>query len=62
VIGALRYLFLLNPLVFMSEALRYAVTPEVRHMPLPLLFTGLVAFTLALTLLGARQFDRRTIL
>jgi ABC-2 type transport system permease protein len=62
VVGSLRFLFLLNPLVFMSEALRFAVTPEVPPMPLPLLFTGLVAFTLGLTLLGARQFERRTIL
>jgi ABC-2 type transport system permease protein len=62
VVGSLRFLFLLNPLVFMSEALRFAVTPEVPPMPLPLLFAGLVAFTLGLTLLGARQFERRTIL
>jgi ABC-2 type transport system permease protein len=62
VIGPLRYLFLANPLVFMSEALRFAVTPEVPAMPLPLLLTGLVAFTAGLGLLGARQFERRTIL
>jgi ABC-2 type transport system permease protein len=62
VLGALQYVFLLNPLVFMSEAMRYAVTPDVGHMPLPLLLAGLVAFTLGLTWLGSRSFERRTIL
>ncbi len=36
-LGPFQYLFLLNPLVFMSEAMRMAVTPEVPHMPVPLL-------------------------
>ncbi len=61
-IGPLRYLFLINPLVFVSEALRLAVTPEIPHMPLPLLFGGLFAFTALLAVLGARSFERRTIL
>jgi ABC-2 type transport system permease protein len=61
-IGPLRYLFLINPLVFISEALRLAVTPEIPHMPLPLLLGGLVAFTALLVVLGARSFERRTIL
>ena len=62
VLGALQYVFLLNPLVFMSEAMRFAVTPEVEHMPLGLLIPGLLAFTALLTALGARAFERRTIL
>ncbi|HVQ29460.1 MAG TPA: ABC transporter permease, partial [Vicinamibacteria bacterium] len=37
VLGAFQYVFLLNPLVFMSEAMRFAVTPNVPHMSLPLL-------------------------
>jgi ABC-2 type transport system permease protein len=61
-IGPIRYLFLINPLVFVSEGLRLAVTPEIPHMPLPLLLGGLVGFTVALTWLGARSFERRTIL
>jgi ABC-2 type transport system permease protein len=62
VLGPLQYLFLLNPLVFMSESLRFAVTPEVPHMPLGLLAAGLIGFTVALTVDGARSFERRTIL
>jgi ABC-2 type transport system permease protein len=60
--GALRYVLLINPLVFISEALRLAVTPEIPHMSLPLLFGGLLAFTVVLVVTGARSFERRTIL
>ena len=61
-LGPVRYLFLLNPLVFMSESMRYAVTPDVPHMPIPLLLTGLFAYLGFFVWLGARSFERRTIL
>jgi ABC-2 type transport system permease protein len=61
VIGILQYVFLLNPLVFMSEAMRIAVTPEAVHMPLRILLPGLIGFTALLTFMGARAFERRTI-
>lgn len=62
VLGPVQYVFLLNPLVFMSEALRMAVTPEVPHMPAAALVTGLLVFMALFTLAGARSFARRTIL
>lgn len=62
VIGPLRYLFLLNPLVFMSEAMRLAVTPEIPHMPVWAILAGLLGFTALLSATGARAFERRTIL
>ena len=61
-LGAVRYLFLLNPLTFMSEAMRLAVTPDVPHMPLPLLLGGLLGFGVLFTFLGMRAFEKRTIL
>jgi ABC-2 type transport system permease protein len=61
-LGPVQYVFLLNPLVFMSEAMRLSVTPDVAHMPIPLLVAGLVGFGLAFLLSGARTFERRTIL
>jgi ABC-2 type transport system permease protein len=61
VMGPLQYVFLLNPLVFMSEAMRLAVTPDVAHMPAPLLLGGLVFFTMLFLLAGARSFESRTI-
>jgi ABC-2 type transport system permease protein len=61
-IGPVRYLFLLNPLTFVSEAMRLAVTPEAPHMPVPLLLAGLLGYLALFTHLGARSFEKRTIL
>jgi ABC-2 type transport system permease protein len=61
-IGPFQYLFLLNPLTFASEAMRLGVTPGVAHMPLPLLLGGLLAWLALFALLGARSFQKRTIL
>jgi ABC-2 type transport system permease protein len=61
-IGPAQHLFLLNPLVFISESMRLAVTPEIPHMPEPLLLGGLVFWTALLFFGGARAFERRVIL
>jgi ABC-2 type transport system permease protein len=61
-LGILRYVLLVNPLVFISEALRWTITPEVEPMPLPLLFAGLFGFLVLLTWAGSRAFRKRTIL
>jgi ABC-2 type transport system permease protein len=60
-LGPVRYLFLVNPLTFMSEAMRLAVTPSVPHMALALLLGGLLGFLGLFTILGARSFERRVI-
>ena len=62
VLGPIQYVFLVNPLVFMSESIRLAVTPDVPHMPVALLLAGLLGFLVLFTRLGARAFARRTIL
>jgi ABC-2 type transport system permease protein len=62
VLGPVQYAFLLNPLVFMSEAMRLSVTPKVPHMPVPLMLAGLAVFTGLFLWAGARAFERRTIL
>ena len=49
-IGPFQYLFLLNPLTFVSEAMRLAVTPAAPHMPLPLLLGGLAGLARAVHL------------
>ena len=61
-IGSVRFLFLLNPLTFVSEAMRLAVTPEAQHMPTSLLLAGLLGWLLVFTLLGTRSFEKRAIL
>jgi ABC-2 type transport system permease protein len=62
VIGWARFAFFLNPLVFVSEAMRMAVTPESPHMPGALLMPGLFGWLALLAGLGVRQFRHRTIL
>lgn len=62
VIGPLRWIFLINPLVFMSEAMRFVVTPETPHMPLGLLMAGLLGYISVLGWTGAQAFRRRVIL
>jgi len=61
-IGPVRFLFLLNPLTFVSEAMRLAVTPEAPHMPTPLLLAGLFGWLVTFTFLGTRAFEKRAIL
>ncbi len=60
-IGSFRYAFLLNPLTFVSEGMRIAVTPAAAHMGLPLLLSGLFGYLALFTLFGARSFEKRTI-
>jgi ABC-2 type transport system permease protein len=61
VLGPVQYVFLLNPLVFMSEAMRLSVTPDVAHMPVPLLVAGLFAFFGFFLYTGSRGFRQRTV-
>src|SRR5271156_3315211 len=52
---------LINPIVYMSEGLRAALTPALPHMPPLLILTMLVFFLVLLTWLGIRGFLRRVI-
>ncbi len=57
----LQGLVLVNPLVYMSEGLRAALTPALPHMPMPLFLGALVAAISLLAAVGVRGFRRRTI-
>jgi ABC-2 type transport system permease protein len=52
---------LINPIVYMSEGLRAALTPKLDHMSQLLILTMLVFFLVLLTWLGIRGFLRRVI-
>ena len=52
---------LFNPIVYMSEGLRAAVTPGVAHMPWWAILIALVFFTSALGRLGLRGFLKRVV-
>jgi ABC-2 type transport system permease protein len=52
---------LFNPIVYMSEGLRAALTPNLQHMPQGIVVAMLAGFLVLLTLLGIRGFLRRVI-
>lgn len=52
---------LINPLVYMSEGLRAALTPGLPHMPAALYLSALIAAVAALSAVGIIAFRRRTI-
>ena len=57
----LQHAVLINPIVYMSEGLRAAVTPALPHMD-PVLIVGMLVFFLVLlTLTGVKGFLRRVI-
>jgi ABC-2 type transport system permease protein len=56
----LQTLVMVNPLVYMSEGLRAALTPDLPHMS-PAVFLGALALATAiLGAVGVRAFVRRT--
>ena len=63
-LSSLRWLqlgVLVNPIVYMSEGLRFALTPALPHMHPLLILAMLVFFLCLLTWLGIRGFLRRVI-
>jgi ABC-2 type transport system permease protein len=59
VVPAMQYLVLINPLVYVSEGMRAALTPTMPHMNVPVMLAALVAITVLFLLLGLRAFDKR---
>lgn len=57
----LKVLVLVNPLVYMSEAFRAALTPQIPHMPVGLIYLALVSFGGALSWWGIDGFKRRVL-
>ena len=52
---------LINPIVYMSEGLRAALTPSLGHMPEAMILAMLVFFLALLTWTGMRGFRRRVV-
>ena len=50
---------LVNPLVYVSEGMRAALTPDVPHMPAAAIFAALLVITAIFLYLGLRAFDKR---
>ncbi len=63
-LGHIRWLqigVLVNPIVYMSEGLRAALTPSTGHMPEALVLAMLVFFLVLLTWAGMKGFRRRVV-
>lgn len=61
VVPWLKYAVLINPMVYVAEGLRGALTPTVPHMPMSVVLVALVAITTIFWILGTRSFRRRAI-
>src|ERR1700733_10082607 len=57
----LKYGVLVNPIVYISEGLRAALTPSMAHMPDAWILIALVFFLALLTWVGMRGFRRRVV-
>jgi ABC-2 type transport system permease protein len=60
-VPAMQYAVLVNPLVYVAEGLRAALTPTLPHMPLVAVVAALVALTALFLGLGLRSFTRRAL-
>ena len=60
-VPAVKYAVLINPLVYVAEGMRAALTPGVPHMHLGAVLVALVLIFVALATLGMRSFLRRAL-
>lgn len=57
----LKYFVLINPLVYMSEGFRLALTSGIPHMPVVAIYGAIVGFGVVLTWLGIAGFRKRVL-
>lgn len=60
-VPAMKYAVLVNPLVYVAEGMRGALTPALPHMSLPAVVGALVMLTALFWTLGIRSFERRAL-
>jgi ABC-2 type transport system permease protein len=60
-VPVMKYLVLVNPLVYVAEGMRGALTPEVPHMPLAVSMAALLVISLVFWTFGYRSFYKRAI-
>jgi ABC-2 type transport system permease protein len=57
----MKYAVLINPLVYVAEGMRGALTPGVPHMPLLVSISALIVISVIFWIAGIRSFERRAI-
>ena len=60
-VPVVKYLVLVNPLVYVAEGLRGVMTPDTPHMSLGVVTIALVILAIAGWMLGMRSFYKRAI-
>jgi ABC-2 type transport system permease protein len=60
-VPVMKYAVLINPLVYVAEGMRAALTPAAPHMSLPLVIVALVIVTAIFWTLGMKSFMRRAV-
>lgn len=60
-VPAMKYAVLINPLVYVAEGMRAALTPAAPHMPLGIVVLALILITAGFWTLGMRSFMRRAV-
>jgi ABC-2 type transport system permease protein len=55
----LKWVVLINPLVYMSEAFRAALTPQIPHMPIQAIYAAMIGFLTLLGWVGVDGFKKR---
>ena len=61
VVPVMKYIVLVNPMVYVAEGLRGALTPSVPHMPLGIVIGALIVVVGVFWTLGIRSFYKRAI-
>jgi ABC-2 type transport system permease protein len=57
----IQYAVLINPLVYVSEGMRAALTPRLPHMPILVVLGALTVVTLVFWTFGYRTFEKRAV-
>ncbi|HEY6090255.1 MAG TPA: ABC transporter permease [Gemmatimonadaceae bacterium] len=60
-VPVMKYAVLINPLVYVAEGMRAALTPAAPHMPLGVVVLALIIVTAIFWTLGMRSFMRRAV-
>jgi ABC-2 type transport system permease protein len=60
-VPVMKYAVLINPLVYVAEGMRAALTPGAPHMSLPVVIGALVVITAVFWTLGMRSFMKRAL-
>lgn len=60
-VPVMKYAVLINPLVYVAEGMRAALTPSSPHMPMPVVIVALIIITAIFWTLGMRSFMKRAV-